>query len=126
MAASLLTAITVHQWFRVTFPFFSRPLSDSFDQDHGLAGLSLVGTAVCVFGVVGAWASQVQKAEACFQAKALLDAGSRAVAVAVAVGGGGSVVQFPLCTFRPVAYKTSLGSVKREGVTFFFLLFKDH
>lgn len=83
-------------------------IRSSFDQDHGLPGLSLVGTVVCVFGVVGARASQVQKAEACFQAKALLDAGSRAVAVAVA-GGGGSVVQIPLCTLCPVAYTTGGG-----------------
>lgn len=88
--------------------FFYFPPSDSFDQHHGRPGLGLVGTVVCAFGVVGAWASQVQKAEACFQAKALLDAGSRA-----GVGGGGvgcgAVVQIPLCTFCPVTYNTGEG-----------------
>lgn len=49
-----------------------------------MPGLGLLGKAVCVFGVVGSWASQVQKAEAGFQAEALLGAGCHA---AVVVGG---------------------------------------
>lgn len=90
------------------------PPSDSFDQDRARPGLSLVGTVVCVFGVVGARAAQVQKAEASLQAEVLLDAGSRAAAVAAAVAvavgaAGGGVVQFLLCTFCPVAYNTGEG-----------------
>lgn len=86
--------------------------SDSFDQDYSLLGL--LGTAVHVFGVVGARAAQVQKAEARLQAEALLGAGGGA-AVAVVVGGGGgggrgrSIVQIPLCTFCPVTCSTEEG-----------------
>lgn len=74
--------------------------SDSFDQDHSLPGLGLLGTVVRVFGVVGARAAQVQEAEASLQAEALLGAGGGAAAVVV--GGGWSVVQISLCTFCPV------------------------
>lgn len=73
--------------------------SDSFDQDHSLPGLGLLGTVVRVFGVVGARAAQVQEAEASLQAEALLGAGGGAAAVVV---GGWSVVQISLCTFCPV------------------------
>lgn len=90
MAASLQTAHTnlVQNESRASqtaFNTFSFCSSHSFDQDHSLPGFRLLGKAVCVFGVVGSWASQVQKAEACFQAEALLGAGCQAdVVVAVA------------------------------------------
>lgn len=85
------------------FSFWS---SNSFDQDHSLPGLRLLGAA-CVFGGFRTRAAQVQKAEACFQAEALLGAGSGAAVVVGGgrgggVGGGWSVVKIPLCTFCTV------------------------
>lgn len=92
---------------RVRIPLnkFSFCPSDSFEQDSGLTGLSLLGAVVHFFGVVGARASQVQEAEAGFQAEGLLGAGCGAVVVVC----GGSVVQIPLCTLCPVTCREGEG-----------------
>lgn len=65
----------------------------SFNQNHSLAQICLLRATV------GTRPPQVQKAEVCFQAQALLGDEGRPVAIVV---GRWSVVQVLLCTLSPV------------------------